>query len=352
MCAAKKHATATRPGRIKLADVAAASGVHYSTVSRVLRPGSKGRISDAVAEHVRTVAQELGYQPNTIAASMRTKSTRSIGLIVHDMSDPVYPPILNAIEAVLSPEGFVVLVGNTGYDIEVEMNIVNKMASRLVDGIFVATTRLEDPIVARCQDLGIQLVSVLRQTQTEETPAVVNDCLGGMQTLTRQVLASGHRDIAVILAPQNLSTARERWWGIRDTLTEHGIVLPDHRIAFVERMSADEGLEATKALLTADDQLPDAIICVNDLVAIGAIRACRDEGLEIPADISISGYNDIPLVDMIDPPLTTVRMRLDKIGKAAGELMLAHLGSPKLPAQTIRIDAELVLRKSLQHLKR
>ncbi len=150
MCAAKKHATATRPGRIKLADVAAASGVHYSTVSRVLRPGSKGRISDAVAEHVRTVAEELGYQPNTIAASMRTKSTRSIGLIVHDMSDPVYPPILNAIEAFLSPEGFVVLVGNTGYVIEIEMNNVNKMALRLVAGIVVATKRMADPVCASC----------------------------------------------------------------------------------------------------------------------------------------------------------------------------------------------------------
>jgi LacI family transcriptional regulator len=350
MCPSKIPTTKNRTERIKLSDVAAASGVHYSTVSRVLRPGSKGRISDSVAAHVRSVARELGYQPNTIAASMRTKSTRSIGLIVHDMSDPVYPPILKGIEEVLSPRGFVVLVGNTGYDIDVEMDIVNRMASRLIDGIFLATTRLEDPIVARCKELGIPLISILRHTQAEDTPAVINDCLGGMKALTRHILALGHRDIAVILAPQNLSTARERWFGIKDVLTENGIALPENRIAFVQHMSAEEGQHAAKSLLNATTQTPEAIICVNDLVAIGAIRACQEAGFNIPTEISISGYNDIPLVDMINPPLTTVRMRLDKIGHEAGQLMLAHLENSMLAPETIRIDPELVLRKSmLQH---
>lgn len=349
MSSSKRSKTAPRAGRIKLADVATASGVHYSTVSRVLRPGSKGRISDAVAEHVRAVARELGYQPNSVAASMRTNSTYSIGLIVHDMSDPVYPPILTGIEEVLSPQGFAVLVGNTGYDLAVEMDVVNRMASRLVDGIFLATTRLEDPIVERCQDLDIPLVSVLRQTQSRDTPAVINDCLGGMQALTRQVLAWGHRDIAVILAPQNLSTGRERWRGISDVLSENGMTLPEHRIVHVEHMSVDEGERAARTLLAAGAP-PEAIICVNDLVAIGAIRACRAAGLNVPRDIGISGYNDIPLVDMIDPPLTTVRMNLKEIGRTAAELMLAHMAPDAPPSRTVRIDAELVLRASLRNL--
>ncbi|WP_051242497.1 LacI family DNA-binding transcriptional regulator [Stappia stellulata] len=350
MSTSKRPKTEARAGRIKLADVATASGVHYSTVSRVLRPGSKGRISDAVAEHVKAVARELGYQPNSVAASMRTNSTHSIGLIVHDMSDPVYPPILTGIEEVLSPQGFAVLVGNTGYDIAVEMDVVNRMASRLVDGIFLATTRLEDPIVKRCQDLGIPLISVLRQTLSRDTPAVINDCLGGMRALTRQVLAWGHRDIAVILAPQNLSTGRERWRGIRDVLTEHGMTLPEHRIVYVEHMSADQGERAARSLLNAQRPPPEVIMCVNDLVAIGAIRACRAAGLNVPLDVGISGYNDIPLVDMIDPALTTVRMHLQEIGKAAGKMMLAHLGSEAPSPATVRIDAELVLRASLRNL--
>lgn len=334
---------------MKLSDVAAASGVHYSTVSRVLRPGSKGRISEDVAERVRTVAKELGYHPNSVAASLRTQSTRSIGLIVHDMNDPVYPPILSGIEAALSPQGFAVLVSNTGYDLDVELDIVDRMAARLVDGIFLATTRLEDPVVERCQELGIALVSVLRQTEQETSPAVINDCYGGMQAMTNHVLASGFRDIAVILAPQYLSTARERWHGIKDTLHQVGVTLPDHRIAAVPRMSVEEGKWAAETLLAAGDSRPDVIICVNDLVAIGAIRACREAGLSIPCDVSITGYNDIPLLDMIDPALTTVRMQLHEIGKAAGQMMLAQFESQPITPMTQRVNCELLVRGSLGH---
>ena len=337
----------SRAARVKLADVAAASGVHYSTVSRVLRPGAKGRISKDVAERVRSVAKELGYQANSIAASLRTQSTRSIGLIVHDMNDPVYPPILSGIEAALSPQGFAVLVSNTGYDLDVEFDIVNRMASRLIDGIFLATTRLQDPVVERCEELGIPLVSVLRQTADETTPAVINDCYGGMCAMTQHVLSAGFRDIAVILAPQHLSTARERWQGIKDTLDHAGVTLAEHRIATVPRMSAEEGKRAAATLLQAGECRPEVIICVNDLVAIGALRACREAGLSIPSQISITGFNDIPLLDMIDPALTTVRMHLHEIGAAAGQVMLDQLSGQIVSPQTVRVGSQLVLRASL-----
>lgn len=337
--------------RVKLSDVARAAGVHFSTVSRVLRPGSKGRISDDVAQRVRSVAQALGYQPNSIAASLRTQSTRSIGLIVHDMSDPVYPPILSGIEAALSPKGFAVLISNAGYDIDVEIDIVNRMASRLVDGIFLATTRLHDPVVARCKELGIPLVSVLRQTEDAASPAAVNDCYGGMRDLTNHILSLGFRDIAVILAPQDLSTGRERWWGIRDTLAQVGMTLPEHRIARVERMSVETGKQAAQTLLSDASARPEIIICVNDLVAVGAIHACKSMGLSVPSDISISGYNDVPLVDIIDPPLTTVRMDLHGIGRDAGELMLAQFGAGRVDPRTVRVSPELVLRASVQNVQ-
>ena len=343
--------SAKRNTRVTLKDVAAASGVHYSTVSRIMRPGSSGRISQDVTQRVREVARELGYRSNVVAASLRTNSTWTIGLIVHDMSDSIYPPILNGIEAVLSPVGYSVLVANTGYNIDAEMDIVERMASHLVDGIFLATTRIEDPIVARCQDIGIPLVSVLRQTESGQISAVVNDCFGGMQKLVQNVISSGYRDIAVILAPQNLSTARERWDAIQTTLQAAGIPLPDHRISFVDEMTTEEGERAARLLLATTPQPPELIICVNDLVAVGAIRSCQAAGFRIPADISITGYNDIPLVDMIDPPLTTVRMRLGEIGKEAGTLILAHLDKSVSSTQVIRISSDLIVRGSLRNMK-
>ena len=125
--------------------------------------------------------------------------------------------------------------------------------------------------------------------------------------------------------------------------------LPDHRIASVPHMSVKEGKRAAETLLTSGECHPDVIICVNDLVAIGAIRACREAGLSIPFDISITGYNDIPLLDLIDPALTTVRMQLHEIGKAAGQVMLAQFEGQPVAPMTQRVDCTLLVRASLGH---
>lgn len=337
--------------RVRLSDVAAASGVHYSTVSRVMRPGSKGKISQSVVDRVQKVARELGYRPNRVAASMRTQSTGTVGFVVHDLSDPIYPPILHGIEKQLSPMGFSVLVGNTGYDLDLELEIVGRMASSQIDGIFLATTRLDDPVVERCNELGIPVVSVLRQNREQNIATVTSDCFGGMQKLTRHILELGYRDIAVIKAPQYLSTAQARWQGIKTVLDESDLILDQSRIISVGRMSAEEGERTARLLIKALPQPPEVIICVNDLVAIGAIRACNELGFRIPEDIAVSGCNDIPFMDVISPPLTTVRMDLDEIGKVAGELMLERLNSSDTEPKTVVVNSELIVRNSLSDLR-
>nr|WP_255561809.1 LacI family DNA-binding transcriptional regulator [Pseudohoeflea sp. DP4N28-3] len=264
----------------------------------------------------------MGYRPNSLASGLRTNSTRSIGLIIHDMNDPVYPPILSGIEAQLAPQEFVVLVGNTGYDLKSELELVDRMAAQMVDGLFLATTRLDDPVVRRCRDYAIPVVSVLRFSEDDFTPAVINDCYGGMRDLVQHAIALGHRDLAHIGAPQTLSTARERLHGYRDALAEAGFAMRNDRLTFVTRMTVEGGEQATRRLLAEAESPPSVLICVNDLVALGALRACRDVGLRVPEDISITGYNNIPLVGMIDPPLTTVKMDLDRIGRTAGAVML------------------------------
>lgn len=333
--------------RVKLSDVAKEAGVHYSTVSRVLSPGAKGKISKEVAEKVRSVARKMGYQPNSVAASMRTKATQTLGFIVHDLGDPIYPPILSGIEEALAPHGYSVLVGNTHYDLDVELEIVNRMASRQIDGIFLGTTRLNDPVVDRCLELGIPLISVLRESEQNEVSAVVSDCFGGMHLLTEHILKVGFKDIAVIHAPQDLSTGRQRLRGILTTLEKWGIVLPSYRMVSVSRMSVEEGRHQTRAILGAGARPPELIMCVNDLVAIGAVRACREAGLKVPQEISVSGYNDIPLMDMVDPPMTTVSMNLGNIGHASAKLMLEQIKAVDHLPRTIRIGSELKIRLSV-----
>lgn len=348
MVATKQGNNLTPNKRVKLSDIAKASNVHLSTVSRALTPNGKEKISDDVVAKVRAVAQELGYQPNSIAASMRTQTTRSIGFVVHDFSDPIYPQILQGIESVLSPENYAVLVSNTGYDQEMEATVIDRLASRLIDGVFMATTRLKDPIVKRCRELDLPLISILRHSTDTGSSAVINDCFGGMKALTQYVVDVGYRDIAVIKAPQGLSTGKERWLGVKTTLDNIGIKLPKNRIVAAKRMTIEEGEIAARKLLQDRSNIPEVIMAVNDLVALGAIKVCQELGLRIPEDIGVSGYNDIPLMDMVDPPLTTVKMHLNQIGKNAGEMMLEQLNSTNPLSKIVRISTDLTLRKSLK----
>lgn len=324
-----------RRARAKLADVAAAAGVHVSTVSRVLRDDRTVRVSAAVAARIRSTAQALGYSAHPLAAGMRTRSSRSIGMIVHDINDPVYPPILGGIERGMGAAGYMVVLGNTGYAPDAELAMLDQMAARMMDGLILCTTRRDDPVVARAVDLGIPVVSVLRRTDADLCSAVVNDCAAGMQAITRAVLDHGHRDIAAIGAPQDLSTACERHAALVVTLRDGGVELSTDRVAFVPRMTVEEGRKAMEAILSRCATPPTAVIAVNDLVAIGALQACRSRGLRCPDDVSITGYNDIPLLDMLDPPLTTVAMDLPAIGARAAALMVDHLRNPGM---TVRID--------------
>jgi LacI family transcriptional regulator len=336
-----------RPARAKIADVARAAGVHPSTVSRVLRAEGPSRISPDVAIRIRALAHELGYSANPMAAGMRTRSTRSIGLIVHDIKDPVYPPILEGIERRMNEAGYMVVLGNTGYNHAAELALLEQMTARMMDGIILGTTRRRDPVVDRARALGVPIVSVLRQTDDGLCSAAVNDCAAGMAEMTRAVVAHGHRDIAVIGAPQDLSTGRDRQESVTSTLAMLGLPLDEDRLVFVPRMDVDEGRRAMQALLARRPNPPHAVIAVNDLVAIGALQACRAAGLHCPRDISVTGYNDIPLLDMLDPPLASVSMDLPTIGVRAATLLLEHFADPNMPARIDTVAPALRLRGSL-----
>lgn len=340
---------ALRPPRVKMADVAAAAGVHVSTVSRVLRSDRSGRVSPDVAARIHATARELGYSPNPLASGMRTRSTRSVGVIVHDINDPVYPPILVGIEQRMAQAGYMVVLGNTGYDALSESAMLDQMTARMIDGIILGTTRREDPVVENAVERGVPIVSVLRRTEAGLCSAVVNDCAAGMRLMVEAVVAHGHRDIAAICAPQHLSTARERLDGLTTALAAHGLPLQPDRLAFVTRMDVAHGRQAMLELLDRNETPPHAVIAVNDLVALGAIQACRARELCCPGDISVTGYNDIPLLDMIDPPLASVAMQLTDIGKRVASLLLDHMADPELRKRIETVRPELRLRGSLAH---
>lgn len=335
------------PGRARITDVADAVRVHPSTVSRVLSGDRTGRVSPATADRIREAAARLGYVPDAAATTLRTRSSRLIGVIVHDFADPVYPQILTGIEGRLAAAGYMAIVGNTGFDPDAETLMFDKMSARLVDGIILGTTRLDDPVVARARDAGMPLVSVLRHSGQPDCAAVVDDCRAGMQALARLVASLGHVDVGVIAAPQHLSTGRERLEGILDGLREHAVDVPQDRLVFVERMTCEAGRVAARDLLSRKEIPPSVIMAVNDRVALGALRAIRDAGLSCPDAICLTGYNESHPLDLIDPPLTSVAIDLGRVGMLAAERLLGMIEDPLTPRTVERITPEIRQRASL-----
>jgi len=341
---------ATGPGkktRARLIDVARAVDVHPSTVSRVLSGDREARVGPDTAARIRKVASRLGYVPNASAAALKTRSSRLIGVIVHDIADPVYPRILTGLERRLARAGYMAVIGNTGFDPDAETDMFAKMSARLVDGVILGTTRLVDPVVAMAEDLGLPLVSVLRRPEDPNCAAVIDDCLSGMRALAQAVAAAGHRDVGVIAAPQNLSTSKDRLEGIVTGLRAHGVDIADDRLVFVPRMTSEDGAAATQQLLARRATPPSVIMAVNDRVALGALRTLRKAGLHCPQDVSLTGYNETHPLDLIDPPLTSVAIDLDRVGAMAADRLLALIETPGLPRTVDRIMPELRLRASL-----
>lgn len=337
-------------GRVKISDVAKAAGVHTSTVSRVLNAKTFGRISPEVVDRVVEIARGLGYRPNAVAAGLRTNSTGTVGFIVHDIDDPIYPPILKGIEEALGESGLMVLLGNAGYAPEAEAELLERMAARRIDGVVLATARLRDPLVDRCLDYSLPTVAVVRRPELTVINSVVNDCALGMREIVDLVVSYGHRDIAHIAGPQGLSTGRERFRGFSDAMSKAGLVPDLRHLRFVDQPTIEAGHAAAGAILDEGEPRPSVIVCVNDLVAIGAINACRKKGFDCPGDISITGYNDIPLAGLLNPPLTTVHMRLQEIGRRTGLRMLALLSDNNSEIAVERVRPELTLRQSVARI--
>lgn len=347
---ASRTSRPARPGkqqRARLIDVARAVAVHPSTVSRVLSEDRDARVGPQTAARIREVAAQLGYIPNASAAALKTSATHLIGVIVHDIADPVYPRILTGIERQLAKAGYMAVIGNTGFDPDAETDMFAKMSARLVDGVILGTTRLQDPVVRRAGEEGVPLVSVLRRPQDADCAAVIDDCLFGMQALAQAVACAGHRDVGVIAAPQHLSTGKERLAGILAGLRAHGVEIADDRLVFVPRMTSEEGEAAAQELLARRATPPSVIMAVNDRVALGALRALRKTGLRCPHDVSLTGYNETHPLDLIDPPLTSVAIDLDRVGAMAADRLLALIDNPALPREVDRIMPELRLRASM-----
>ena len=335
------------PGRVTLRDVARDVGVHPSTVSRVLNPETRHMVTPEIAAKVDAAAEALGYRPNPIAYSLKTNRTLTVGVVIPDLTNPLFPPIIRGIEDVLGRSGYTAVIANTDNDLERERLILDRMRARRVDGLILATAMRDDPLLSEYRAEGVPLVLINRNVEDEAIPSVLNDDANGIRMSVGHLAGLGHTRIADIAGPQALSTGFERHQAYRAAMAELGLEVDEGQVVYCDAYSIEAGRRALTALLERRRDFT-AALAGNDLIALGCYDALRDYGLTCPDDLSIAGFNDMPFIDKMAPPLTTVRIRHYDLGAEAARVLLGEIdgGGNGAVATRIRLPCELVVRGS------
>lgn len=323
------HRQPVRRGPVTLHDVAAAAQVSKSTVSRILDERLPHSTSNT-AERVRKVAAELGYTRDISAASLRRGQTMTVGVVVPRLTDTVMAMLYEALAHACQRTGRFAVVATTDDAPDSGRAAAEALLNRRVDGLVLSTARSDDDLPDRLRARKVPFVLALR-TDGRNPSAVGDDRLGGYLA-TRHLLDLGHRRIGLIAGPDHASSARDRTAGYQQALREAGIE-PDPRLTVPSTFGIESGAAAARALLDLDP-CPTAMFAVNDNTAIGALSTIHAAGLTVPRDVSLVGYNDIPIVSRLPTPLTTMRVPFDQIATGALDLLF---GPPNPDPSPLRV---------------
>lgn len=331
---------------VTLREVAIRAGVHPSTVSRALNEATRVLVNDATSERVLRAARELGYRPNSLARGLKTNKTFTIGMLLPDLTNPLFPPIVRGIEDILSAADYTLILGNTDNDADRERHLIASMMHRRVDGLMLATAHRETPAIDEMVAAGVPVVLVNRTVDTPQVPAVTADDHAGIGLAVRHLVGLGHTSIAHVGGPQHVSTGLSRYQSFLAWMKTEGLDVDPNLVVFADWYHEDPGAKAFRALLDRGIDFT-AVVAANDLIAIGCYDVLNDAGRSIGGDVSVVGYNDIPFADKLSPPLTTIRIPHYQIGVKAAELMLDILEDPEGSGPvSIRLAPALVVRRS------
>jgi LacI family transcriptional regulator len=331
--------------RPTLRDVADGAGVHPATASRALNPQTRHLVNQETAERVNRVARALGYRPNPVARSLKTSRSSSVGLIIPDLTNPLFPPIARGVEDVLGAVGYSAWIANTDNDPDREEAAVESMRGRNVEGFVFATARLEHPLLERLAAAGVPVVLVNRRLAEATVPSVTADDAAGIAMAVHHLVEEGHRRILHLAGPQDLSTGVNRRRAFRNALHEHGLDDAAGPIAVCRSWTEAAGAETLDRLLREGAEF-SAIMAGNDMLALGCYDALAEHGLRCPEDVSVVGFNDATFVDRLTPALTTVHSPQYELGAEAARMLLEELGEPRRQPRSVVLPVTFKVRGS------
>jgi len=326
--------------RVTLRDVALEAGVSIKTASRVVN--GEPTVNAAMAVRVEEAVERLGYRPNELARGLKGRRSRTIGLVVADVSNPFMAVCAQAIEGVAGERGHALILCDSHADVEAEGAYVGLLAQRQVDGLLLVPARGRDARLGAERRAGLPVVAFDRPAEGVETDTVLVENRAGAREATEHLIDHGHERVAFVGDVRHFYTARKRLEGYKEAVKAANLE-PLHTL---DAHSIEQGEEATKGFLNATNP-PTALFAATILTALGALRAVEDLGLRIPEDVAVIGFDDFELAHVLRPRFTLVRQPAAELGRRAAEMLFDHLeGRGRPEPQRLVLPTELIVRES------
>lgn len=333
--------------RVSIKDIAELAGVSHSTVSRALH--GRGRMSEATRNRILALAEDVGYTPDALARSLVSGDTHTIGVVVTSIADPFVVEIVDGIEDIAQKAGYSVLLSASNNDPVREIAVVETFRERRVDAVIVTSSRVGALYADILDDFGAPIVLINNMQQGKYVFSVSTDDVGGAQMAIEHLLAAGHRRIGYIGSADRPISSQRRWQGYRQAFANLGY--PPILELEVEPGGETDLEVGRKGLVELLSQDPSAIFAYNDMTAFGVMFAAREQGIDIPLQLSLVGFDDIQVADFVTPTLTTIHQPRKSMGQAAMEMALALLRGEDV--SNITMVCRLVERESvINHLER
>jgi len=329
-------------GRATIKDVAELAGVSKATVSHVVN--NTRFVEDGTRQRVLQIIDQLGYQPSLIARSLTTNQTKTIGVIVSDVSNIFFGDVLHGIEDITRPAGYSIVVCNTDEILEREDYFIGLLLRQRVDGIIAAATSRDWDTLGKAKFQHTPIVFVDRMYEGLAGPYVGVNNFKGAYDGAGYIISRGHTKIGILAGFQRLSTMRERLAGFKQSLKEHSIPLPDEWLV-ESSLNIEAGKEAALRLLTPPNR-PSAIFMNNNLLSLGALLAINELHLRCPEDIALIGFDDHPWAAVSCPPLTVIRQPSWLVGQKAAEILFSLINEKPVDQTPVLLDCDLVIRQS------
>ena len=333
---------------MNIGEIARRANVSTATVSRTLN--QSGAVRPETARKVWRVAAALNYYPNSHARALVSGRSRLLGLIVSDITNPFFPELVRAFEALAMQHQYDLILTSTDYQTARMTVCVRRMLERKVDGVAMMTSEMDVSLIKDLSRRGVPLVFMDVGQVGPRMSHVSIDYGNGIRQAVDHVVGLGHKRIAFISGPLDLHSARTRRQAFIESMRAHALT-PDRRLIREGTHTAEGGQAAMTALLRLTRR-PTAVVCSNDWTAIGALHAIDAARLHVPRDVSLVGFDDIPLASYTTPPLTSVRMSAADIGSTAFDALFRLIGGERLEGDMYQVPTKLVVRGSTDRARR